>query len=81
MGIVAFISFLCVFSAYSIASLIISLFECSYNLGNACVILFETIPLPRTFFGAAIITLPVFIFTGKIKGQMIATDTQLLIDD
>ena len=80
MGIVAFISFLCVFSAYSIASpSIISLFEYSYIIWAmlAGYILFETIPLPRTFFGATIIIAAgVYIYyREKVKGQMIATDT------
>ena len=40
-------------------------------------ILFETIPLPRTFIGAAIIIAAgVYIYyREKVKGQMIATDT------
>ena len=58
MGIVASISFFCVFSAYSIASpSIVSLFEYSYIVWAmlAGYILFETVPVPRTFVGAAII--------------------------
>ena len=58
MGIVASISFFCVFSAYSIASpSIVSLFEYSYIVWAmlAGYILFETVPVPRTFIGAAII--------------------------
>jgi drug/metabolite transporter (DMT)-like permease len=40
-------------------------------------ILFETIPVPRTFLGAAIIILAGFYiyFREKVRGQMIATDT------
>ena len=80
MGIVASISFFCVFSAYSIASpSIVSLFEYSYIVWAmlAGYILFETIPVPRTFIGAAIIIGAGFYiyYREKIKGQMIATDT------
>ena len=80
MGIVASISFFCVFSAYSIASpSIISLFEYSYIIFAmiAGYILFETIPTTRTFAGAAIIIAAgVYIyFREKVKNQMIATDT------
>ena len=58
MGIVASISFFCVFTAYSIASpSVVSLFEYSYIVFAmvAGYILFETIPVPRTFLGATII--------------------------
>tara|TARA_Y100001970_G_C14241157_1_gene864961 strand:- start:1426 stop:2376 length:951 start_codon:yes stop_codon:yes gene_type:complete len=80
MGIVASVSFFCVFSAYSIASpSIISLFEYSYIIFAmiAGYILFETIPVPRTFIGASvIIAAGVYIyFREKIRGQMIASDT------
>ena len=80
MGIVASISFFCVFSAYSIASpSIISLLEYSYIIFAmiAGYILFETIPTIRTFVGAAIIIAAgVYIyFREKVKNQMIATDT------
>jgi len=80
MGIVASISFFCVFSAYSIASpSIVSLFEYSYIVWAmlAGYILFETIPVPRTFLGAAIIIAAGFYiyFREKVRGQMIATDT------
>ena len=80
MGIVASISFFCVFSAYSIASpSIVSLFEYSYIVWAmlAGYILFETVPVPRTFIGAAIIIGAGFYiyFREKVKGQMIATDT------
>ena len=80
MGIVASISFFCVFSAYSIASpSIVSLFEYSYIVWAilAGYILFETVPVPRTFIGAAIIIgAGLYIYyREKIKGQMIATDT------
>ena len=80
MGIVASISFFCVFSAYSIASpSIVSLFEYSYIIFAmiAGYILFKTIPEPRTFLGAAIIiSAGVYIyFREKVRGQMIATDT------
>ena len=80
MGIVASISFFCVFSAYSIASpSIVSLFEYSYIVWAmlAGYILFETVPVPRTFIGAAIIIGAGFYiyYREKIKGQMIATDT------
>ena len=79
MGIVASISFFCVFSAYSIASpSIVSLFEYSYIVWAmlAGYILFETIPVPRTFIGAAIIIGAGFYiyYREKVKGQMIATD-------
>ena len=79
MGIVASISFFCVFSAYSIASpSIVSLFEYSYIVWAmlAGYILFETVPVPRTFIGAAIIIGAGFYiyYREKIKGQMIATD-------
>ena len=80
MGIVASISFFCVFSAYSIASpSIVSLFEYSYIVWAmlAGYILFETVPVPRTFIGASIIIGAGFYmyYREKIKGQMIATDT------
>ena len=80
MGIVASISFFCVFSAYSIASpSVVSLFEYSYIVWAmlAGYILFETIPVPRTFLGAAIIIAAGFYiyFREKVRGQMIATDT------
>ena len=80
MGIVASISFFCVFSAYSIASpSIVSLFEYSYIVWAmlAGYILFETVPVPRTFIGAAIIIGAGFYiyFREKVRGQMIATDT------
>ena len=80
MGIVASISFFCVFSAYSIASpSIISLFEYSYIIFAmiAGYILFETIPVPRTFLGALIIvSAGIYIyFREKVRGQMIASDT------
>ena len=80
MGIVASISFFCVFSAYSIASpSIVSLFEYSYIVWAmlAGYILFETVPVPRTFIGAVIIIGAGFYiyYREKIKGQMIATDT------
>ena len=80
MGIVASISFFCVFTAYSIASpSVVSLFEYSYLIWAvlAGYILFETIPVPRTFFGASIIIgAGVYIyFREKVRGQMIATDT------
>ena len=58
LGIVASISFFCVFTAYSIASpSVVSLFEYSYIVFAmvAGYILFETIPVPRTFLGASII--------------------------
>ena len=40
-------------------------------------ILFETVPLPRTFVGATIIIAAGFYiyYREKIKGRMIATDT------
>ena len=80
MGIVASISFFCVFSAYSIASpSIVSLFEYSYIVWAmlAGYILFETVPVPRTFVGAAIIIGAGFYiyFREKVRGQMIASDT------
>ena len=80
MGIVASISFFCVFTAYSIASpSVVSLFEYSYIVFAmiAGYILFETIPVPRTFFGASIIIgAGVYIyFREKVRNQMIATDT------
>ena len=80
MGIVASISFFCVFSAYSIASpSIVSLFEYYYIIFAmiAGYILFETIPVPRTLFGATIIiSAGVYIyFREKVRNQMIATDT------
>ena len=80
MGTVASISFFCVFTAYSIASpSVVSLFEYSYIIWAvlAGYILFETIPVPRTLFGACIIIgAGVYIyFREKVRGQMIATDT------
>ena len=79
MGVVASISFFCVFSAYSIASpSIVSLFEYSYIIFAmiAGYILFETIPQPRTFLGAAIIIAAgVYIyFREKVRGQLIASN-------
>ena len=80
MGVVASISFFCVFSAYSIASpSIISLFEYSYIIFAmiAGYILFESVPVPRTLIGAAIIIAAgVYIyFRERVRNQMIATDT------
>ena len=80
MGIVASISFFCVFTAYSIASpSVVSLFEYSYIVFAmvAGYILFETIPVPRTFLGASIIigAGAYIYFREKVRGQMIATDT------
>ena len=80
MGIVASISFFCVFTAYSIASpSVVSLFEYSYIVFAmvAGYILFETIPVPRTFLGATIIigAGAYIYFREKVRGQMIATDT------
>ena len=80
MGIVASISFFCVFKAYSIASpSIVSLFEYSYILWAmlAGYLLFETIPVPRTFIGTTLIIGAGFyiFFREKITGQMIVTDT------
>ncbi len=80
MGMVASLSFYCVFSAYSIASpSVVSLFEYSLIIWAmiAGYILFETIPQTRTFIGAAlIIGAGIYIYMReKIKDQMIATDT------
>ena len=80
MGVVASISFFCVFSAYSIASpSIISLFEYSYIIFAmiAGYILFESVPVPRTLIGATIIIAAgVYIyFRERVRNQMIATDT------
>ena len=80
MGIVASISFFCVFKAYSVASpSIVSLFEYSYILWAmlAGYLLFDTIPVPRTFIGTALIIGAGFyiFFREKVTGQMIATDT------
>ena len=79
MGIVASISFFFVFKAYSIASpSIVSLFEYSYILWAilAGYLLFDTIPVPRTFIGTALIVGAGFyiFFREKVTGQMIATD-------
>ena len=79
MGIVASISFFCVFKAYSIASpSIVSLFEYSYILWAmlAGYLLFETIPVPRTFVGTALIISSGFYiyYREKITGQIVATD-------
>ena len=80
MGIVASISFFCVFTAYSIASpSVVSLFEYSYIVCAmiAGYILFKTIPVPRTFLGATIIigAGAYIYFREKVRGQMISTDT------
>jgi drug/metabolite transporter (DMT)-like permease len=80
MGMVASLSFYCVFSAYSIASpSVVSLFEYSLIIWAmiAGYILFETIPQTRTFIGAAlIIGAGIYIYMReKIKDQMIAIDT------
>ena len=79
MGIVASISFFCVFKAYSTASpSIVSLFEYSYILWAmlAGYLLFETIPVPRTFVGTALIISSGFYiyYREKITGQIVATD-------
>ena len=58
MGIVAAVSFYCVFSAYSVASpSVVSLFEYSLILWSmiAGYLLFQNIPTTRTFFGVALI--------------------------
>ena len=80
MGFIGAFSFYFVFNAYSIASpSVVSLFEYSYIVWAmlAGYILFETIPVPRTLFGACIIIgAGVYIyFREKVRGQMIATDT------
>ena len=71
---------MCIRDSYSIASpSVVSLFEYSYIVFAmvAGYILFETIPVPRTFLGASIIIgAGVYIyFREKVRGQMIATDT------
>ena len=57
----------------------VSLFEYSYIVFAmiAGYILFQTIPVPRTFLGASIIIgAGVYIyFREKVRGQMIASDT------
>ena len=80
MGIVASISFFCVFTAYSVASpSVVSIFEYSYIVfaSFAGYVLFDTIPETRTFMGAAIIILAgVYIyFRENVKKQFIATTT------
>ena len=80
MGVIASVSFYCVFSAYSVASpSVVSLFEYSLIIWAmlAGYILFETIPEPRTFAGAAlIIAAGIYIYIReKKRDQMIATDT------
>ena len=55
-----------------------SLFEYSYILWAilAGYLLFDTIPVPRTFIGTALIVSAGFyiFFREKVTGQMIATD-------
>ena len=80
MGIVAAVSFYCVFSAYSVASpSVVSLFEYSLILWSmiAGYLLFQNIPTTRTFFGVAlIIGAGIYIYIReKVREQMIATDT------
>ena len=80
MGIVAAVSFYCVFSAYSVASpSVVSLFEYSLILWSmiAGYLLFQNIPTIRTFFGVAlIIGAGIYIYIReKARDQMIATDT------
>ena len=80
MGIVAAVSFYCVFSAYSVASpSVVSLFEYSLILWSmiAGYLLFQNIPTIRTFFGVAlIIGAGIYIYVReKARDQMIATDT------
>ena len=80
MGIVASISFFCVFTAYSVASpSVVSIFEYSYIVfaSVAGYVLFDTIPENRTFIGAAVIILAgVYIyFRENVKKQFIATNT------
>ena len=80
MGIVACVSFYCVFLAYSTASpSAVSLFEYSLIIWAMITgyLLFDDIPTPRTFFGVGlIISAGLYIYLReKIKDQMIATDT------
>ena len=80
MGVVAAVSFYCVFSAYSIASpSAVSLFEYSLIIWAIIIgyVLFKDIPTPRTFLGVSlIIGAGVYIYLReKAKDQMIATDT------
>ncbi len=80
MGLVATISFFCVFSAYSIASpSVVSLFEYSLIIWAiiAGYFLFKEIPTVQTFFGVGlIIGAGVYIYIReKAKDQMIVTDT------
>ena len=80
MGVVAAVSFYCVFSAYSIASpSAVSLFEYSLIIWAIIIgyVLFKDIPTPRTFLGVSlIIGAGVYIYLReKARDQMIATDT------
>ena len=80
MGVVAAVSFYCVFSAYSIASpSAVSLFEYSLIIWAIIIgyVLFKDIPTPRTFLGVSlIIGAGVYIYLReKAKDQMIVTDT------
>ena len=80
MGIVASISFFCVFSAYSIASpSVVSLFEHSLIIWAMLIgyFLFQDVPTYRTFIGVVlIISAGIYIYIReKARDQMIVTDT------
>ena len=80
MGLVAAVSFYCVFSAYSVASpSVVSLFEYSLIIWAIIIgyILFNDVPTIRTFVGVAlIIGAGVYIYLReKVRDQMIVTDT------
>tara|TARA_Y100000591_G_C21696820_1_gene626157 strand:- start:29 stop:985 length:957 start_codon:yes stop_codon:yes gene_type:complete len=79
-GVAASIAFICIFSAYILASpSVVSLFEYSLIIMSMIpgYILFNEVPSSRTFFGVAmIICAGIYIyFREKIRDQYIATDT------
>tara|TARA_B100000579_G_C22764724_1_gene820780 strand:+ start:184 stop:720 length:537 start_codon:yes stop_codon:yes gene_type:complete len=79
-GFVASIAFLCIFSAYIVASpSVVSLFEYSLIIMSMIpgYFLFNEMPSGKTFFGVAcIIAAGIYIYLReKIRNQLIATET------
>ena len=81
-GVAASIAFVCIFTAYIIASpSVVSLFEYSLIIMSMIpgYFLFDEIPSVRTFFGVAcIIAAGIYIYIReKARDQYIATETPL----
>ena len=79
-GVAASVAFICIFSAYIVASpSVVSLFEYSLIIMSMIpgYLLFNEIPSVRTFIGVAcIISAGVYIyFREKVRDQYIATET------